>query len=275
VKTFEELALTQTLFSLIADTCETIDTKVCNEHTVLFNKWSYRTLGGTSRGMINMNYYDRGLYGMVVNVDAFMGWMWEELKLLEEHCKGTDWSFSKLLTKIKELIKVRQIFALWDFDKSNFLEMHELRDVIASYRGHNRSDSTYADPAAVLDGFMQKYDTHGEIQAKPDGKINIKEFAIWVFDEASGTQQFEAWHTKIEELVRGQMVLEQIVQLFEKWDLAQTGTIERPKLHSVMCEIHDFAPGQLDALIDKVDPEKTGNIDYRMFVRSVIRPPLV
>jgi Ca2+-binding EF-hand superfamily protein len=141
-----------------ADSSGFLEVKEVNEVLTQYN-------GGDFDGKEFMKLYDDdGKPDARLNRKEFAEWLAEEVVSFENTTAGA------VVYKLTNIVLTTNLFNQWDADKSGFLEVKELNRVLKTYNGGDFDGKT----------FMKDYDDDG----KPDARLNRKEFAEWLAEEA-------------------------------------------------------------------------------------------
>lgn len=138
----------------------------------------------------------------------------------------------------QEVMELREVFRSFDEDGNGFIEFDELKGALQKM-GQDPTDEQVQD-------MMNELDLNG------DGMISFEEFL-----------HMNASHNVDP--------AEELRQAFQDFDTSGTGCIPIHELKVVMTQIiPDYTGKEIDELIQEMDGDKNGVIDYEEFVQTLL-----
>lgn len=228
----------------------------------LFNKSSDQLHNSPDRkhkaGRMLFNYYDRANFGYDINLHSFTRWVFEEAHLLELDFQVET---QVLLKRLRQLVQLVSLYGIWDWQKTETLEVEEFNKVMALFNGEDWETVDISKrPEQGLPYYTEK---------EP---LGVKEFSIFIreaIDNIEGAE-FDWSLSRLEAIVMSRGLLWQVTSAFRKYDINGEGIISKKELSNVMSRIYDFKTEELDLLMEGADTKKDGNINYTEFARWVL-----
>eukprot|EP00756_Hemistasia_phaeocysticola_P045493 Hpha_TRINITY_DN19241_c0_g1::TRINITY_DN19241_c0_g1_i1::g.194231::m.194231 len=183
-----------------------------------------------------------------------------------------------ILEQERRYTEAKTLFHLWDMssnsaeDGSGYIEMEELRDVLAPYYGWSDAEKD-----ACAKGMLQKIDT------SEDMRVDVQEFQQFINQQTGNkkAKEFDKFLSHLRERVSKETQnkekerrVRSLRRLFRRWDADLSGFIDATEFRDVITRYNDYSIAQGKAhaqviLTDK-DRDRDGKLDQEEFLEHLL-----